>query len=580
MLESMATSTPANRHHRKALGAFYSPDALVGPLVDWAVNRADQSVLDPSCGDGVFLQAAARRLLRLGASRPRVASLLRGVDLNPAASQVTRARLGTELGIPFSNVSSGSFFALHPPGDLFATQPQVDVVVGNPPYIRYQEFVGSVRREARSRALDSGVRLNQLASSWAHFVAHAMSFLRPDGRLALILPAELIHAGYAGPLREGLRRSFEEIHVVSFRQAVFPDVQEEIVFLLAEGRGRGPGVLRLVEVESGDDLTDFSCLLSRSEIHAAGESPSKWIPGYSSHPGVSTLEALVARSELVPLSRVGKANIGFVSGANDYFVLTAEEARDWGLPETSLRPALVRARQLPWLQITKSDLQRLWREEERFLLWLPEGPLTPAEEGYVRQGVELGLPERYKCRVRRPWFRVPGVVAPDAFLTYMSDVVPRFCLNTAGVVASNNLLAIRLTGVPSRIRKAFVVAFYNSATLLSCERIGRAYGGGVLKLEPSEADRVLVPAVERVAAHAQELARLAPGLAAALQGADRKALEEAVDRVDAVLFGRNPDGFQALAAARVALQERRESRARSLRTKGSPAHERPKAPKR
>ena len=97
MLTEMVTSTPVERRRRKSLGAFYSPRALVDPMVSWAVTRADQSVLDPSCGDGVFLEAAARRLRDLGASPQRAASLLHAVDLNPDATRVTRDRLAAEL---------------------------------------------------------------------------------------------------------------------------------------------------------------------------------------------------------------------------------------------------------------------------------------------------------------------------------------------------------------------------------------------------------------------------------------------------------------------------------------------------
>src|SRR5262249_28721603 len=162
----------------------------------------------------------------LGAGPEQIASLLHAVDVNPDAARFTRDRLLSSAGLPFANVRVASFFSLPPPNDLFGSPEGVDVVIGNPPYIRYQEFAGEARGEALERAAGSGVQLNRLASSWAHFVAHAIAFVRPGGRLALILPAELIHTTYAAPLREHLRSSFADVSVVSFRKAVFPDVQE------------------------------------------------------------------------------------------------------------------------------------------------------------------------------------------------------------------------------------------------------------------------------------------------------------------------------------------------------------------
>ncbi len=570
MLAEMVTSTPLERGQRKSLGAFYSPQALVEPMVSWAVTRADQSVLDPSCGDGVFLETAVRRLRDLGAGADRTASLLHAVDLNPDAVEVTRNRLGSALGRPFGNARSASFFSLPPPGVLFGPSDGVDVVVGNPPYIRYQDFAGGARLEALERASHAGVSLTRLASSWAHFVVHAVEFLRPGGRLALILPAELIHTSYSAPLREHLRRSFAEVYVVSFRQSVFPGVQAEVVLLLAAGRDEGPGRLGLTEVETGLGLADLTAVLAGAEVFEPGEEPEKWRPGLETRSGGVSLDQLQERGLLTPLGELGKASIGFVSGANEFFVLTADEAAHWGLPESSLRPALVRARQVAGLQLTSADIASIQSQGERCLLWTPKSRLTRAENAYVQRGETLGYDGRYKCRVRSPWFQVPGVITPDAFLTYMSDVIPRLCLNRAQVVASNNLLTVRLPGIPPSLQKAFVTAFYNSATLLSCERVGRSYGGGVLKLEPREADRILVPSAKLVTRHKAALTKLAAEVDRAVRNGREGGLDEALAAIDEVLFAGLGVARSEMSAARASLHERRKARARSSRRK--PTH--------
>jgi hypothetical protein len=319
----------------------------------------------------------------------------------------------------------------------------------------------------------------------------------------------------------------------------------------------------LAQVETCTELAGLAAVLAGAEGFAPGEDPEKWIPGYAAHPGAATLDHLQERGLLDPLGNVGKASIGFVSGANEYFVLTSEEAALWRLPERSLRPALVRARQIPGLQVTSSDVELVRSQGERCLLWLPGERLTSAEQAYVRRGEELGYANRYKCRVRSPWFLVPGVVTPDAFLTYMSDVIPRLCLNRARVVSSNTLLTVRLRGIPAASRKAFVVAFYNSATLLSCERIGRSYGGGVLKLEPREADRLLVPSADLVARHENALLELGSQVDAALRNGREGCLEQAVAAVDAVLFKGERIARGEMASARAILRERRQTRARS-----------------
>jgi len=54
----------------KVLGAVYTPPRVAAALSRWAVRTASDKVLDPSCGEGVFLSAARTRLADLGARKP------------------------------------------------------------------------------------------------------------------------------------------------------------------------------------------------------------------------------------------------------------------------------------------------------------------------------------------------------------------------------------------------------------------------------------------------------------------------------------------------------------------------------
>ena len=219
------TSLPAERTTRKVLGAFYSPPALVDPMVKWAMRTKASAVLDPSCGDGIFLESAARHLLALGASPAEAADLLFGIDLNPGAISITAEVLRSILGRKAAHLHAADFFGVDPSEGRRGEYPTVDAVIGNPPYVRYQEFAGDMRARALHQAFRAGVRLPQLASSWAPFLVHATRFLRRGGRLAFILPEELVHTLYADPVRRHLRDRFGEVAVISFKRPGFPGVQ-------------------------------------------------------------------------------------------------------------------------------------------------------------------------------------------------------------------------------------------------------------------------------------------------------------------------------------------------------------------
>ena len=64
----MTTPLIADADNQKLRGGYYTPEVIAQFLADWAIQNASEEVLEPSCGDGALLDAAARRLLALGAT--------------------------------------------------------------------------------------------------------------------------------------------------------------------------------------------------------------------------------------------------------------------------------------------------------------------------------------------------------------------------------------------------------------------------------------------------------------------------------------------------------------------------------
>src|SRR4051812_28064977 len=95
----------------------------------------------------------------------------------------------------------------------------------------------------------------------------------------------------------------------------------------------------------------------------------------------------------------------------------------------------------------------------------------------------------YKCRSRKPWWSVPDVQVPDLFLSYMSGISPSLVRNAAGCTCTNSVHSVRLKRWdvnPNTLTRLFDTALVQ----LSCEIEGHPLGGGMLKLEPGEADQI------------------------------------------------------------------------------------------
>ena len=156
---------------------------------------------------------------------------------------------------------------------------------------------------------------------------------------------------------------------------------------------------------------------------------------------------------------------------------------------------------------------------------------------------------------------------PDLFLTYMNHDRPRLIANHAGTHILNSLYGITLHHGRKQLGKELLpIASLNSLTLLGAEMVGRAYGGGLLKLEPREADFLPIASKATLEQCSDELRAISPQLAPALRQGDGSRAVEMVDNIvlKGVLKVTNAD-IKTLRTAREAFFERRKARGRGDR---------------
>jgi adenine-specific DNA methylase len=534
---------------RKARGAFFTPAALCDYVVQWAVRSGADRVLEPSCGEAAFLVAAARRLRALGCGAPD----LSGHELHAvsaAAAQATLAATGDR-----AEIAVGDFLAA-------PAEPLFDAVVGNPPYVRYQDFAGPARAAGRRAALSSGVSLTRLASSWAAFTVHAAAFLRPGGRLGLVLPAELLSVNYAADVRSFLMRRFGRVRLVLFTERVFPGVLAEVVLLLAEGEGP-TSHCELLQVQ---DLDALAAATGAESTWAPPASAAKWTAALLPDGARQVYEGVTAGSSFGTLHDWGETTLGMVTGNNRWFALSPQRVAELGLADADVVPlSPPGSRHLREAAFTPGAWRDLGAAGARTWLFRPAGDPSRAAARYIAAGERGGVPAAYKCRVRRPWWRTPLVPPADLLLTYMNADRPHLTANRARVHHLNSVHGVYLRpGLRRAGTDLLPLAALNTVTLIGAETVGRAYGGGLLKLEPREADVLPMPSPALVAAAAPAL-RAARRHVTGLLAAGR--LLEATALVDAALLGdalsvSAPD-LDLLVTARQTLADRRAARGRT-----------------
>lgn len=483
---------------RKNRGAYYTARQIADSLARWAIRDGGDRILDPSSGEGVFLAAAAQRIQALGGSGDQVF----GIEVDRTAHAASRAR-AADAGIPSANVARGDFFVR--PG-----RPDVDAVLGNPPYIRFQRFKGRPRERAEARAAEAGFDLSPLSSSWAPFVVHGAAFLRPGGRMALIVPREIAQANYGRDVLAHLAQTFGRVTLVACDERLFPGLDQDTLLLLARDHGAGLRDLRFAQAATVADLAAVESRAAQIDLEAllAGTQLRFWgLPSATR----GAYRSLVEHPQVRPLAELATVSSGYVTGANDFFHLPPEQAEALGIPRAALVPAVFRAAALSGPHFEPADWADGAAHGAAGYLFRPSGEPSGAVAAYLAVGRERGVHQTYKARHRADWFRVPRVARPDLLLAAMTADAHVLAVNRAGVAAANTLHAVDLRAVDLRTvdscaanghdreydrswrAEALALTWLTSAAQLSRELEGRVLGGGMLKLEPGEAGRLHVP---------------------------------------------------------------------------------------
>ena len=516
----------------KALGAFYTDEQVADFLAWWAIRSSADTVMDPSFGGGVFLSAALKQIEQFGGNPSKS---IYGVELDQDVYSRTVAKFVEEHSLVREHLICDDFFNVEA-----KITGKVSAIIGNPPFIRYQRFTEEARRHAFARTKARGVELPKLSSSWALFLVHSISMLQPGGRLAMVLPMEVAHAKYARPVLEHIRQSFKSTTFLTFRSKLFADLSEDTVLILADGNENGPGSFQLRDFAHPSLLGNVSSLgrfrVAGSQsvnADAIASGNSRLIEYFLPRKARELYCELKASHRTSRLGELADVGIGYVTGANDFFHLTPDDARKWAIPEEFLTPAVRRGRALTGLKFTHADWNQAAHDGEAgFLLHIKKGQaLSASVEEYLKIGKANGVADTYKCRTRSPWYSVPHVHRPDAFLSYMSGLSPYLVANQADAYAPNSLHILRIRPMTFLSAESVAALWHTSLTRLSVEIEGHPLGGGMLKLEPTEAENVRVPfpgdsnhsSLESIADELDELSRN-QGHVAAVARADEQLL--------------------------------------------------------
>lgn len=471
---------------KKELGSYYTSQRLAAFIANYCMSRLDGdsiSILEPSVGDGVFIEAvnASPYVNNFDAIQLEV--------VERENEELNKARQKNNDDLINLVAMNQDYLSFHK-----ENQNTYSLIIGNPPYVKSSLLTEEQRALALEIHLEQNLSNKRINNIWTAFLVSAISKLEDDGILAFVLPLELLQVKFTFEIREFLKQTFARLEIFMFDELQFQECKgQDTVLLIAFKEHIEEGTF-YTTVSTMDDLENHRFVLQQNIT--VSESDKKWTHHFLSPEEHNFLNRL--KTQLNLISHYVENKAGIVTAANDYFivkdeVVTKNRLRSYSKPIVQ-KGVFVNGS----VTFEKEDFNKLVEEEMPAYL-LDFNKVNPKKiskslESYLAIGTDRELELRFKCRQREHWYQIPNISRQsEAFFFKRAHQYPKFLKNNAEVYVTDSAYMVES-------REGFhieniIFSFYNSLTLAFAELEGRYYGGGVLELTPNEFRALPIPYV-------------------------------------------------------------------------------------
>lgn len=577
---------PAEERHR--MGQFYTPRPIAELITRWCIRSPDDYVLGPGCGSGTFEVESYWRLVELKLGRKqlpptnvhkRILKQIYAVDINSFPTQLTAMNLAMKNVLaPVSdlNVIESDFFALVPGQDYIAPYKVVtsegekkkiikfpeqgfDAIVGNPPYTRWMEIPERVRDNIKDRighilskySLRANMARGKESGLFVHFIIWSHQFLKPGGRLGMIISDSWLQAVYGEYFGRYLLENFKVKGLIDISARVFPvpligtciillekpregetvDENEAVFIYLHVPEGGSFKVDELLDaIENPGNALDKFWI----KVYTQGDIPKnkRWIDLlFNTDDFFNILERSQVICKLSDFFEPCRGNTLYQIlvnrkivrsfrdvGGESFFYLSESEAGKQGLIPDWVHPLLPSTNYMRFYTFTREDWEEIRRKGGECYLFLahkPRDQLPKNVQDYISKGETSIYLRRRKgeskprtvnesqasqARMKYPqyfhgWYDLGGVIQAPIYAAYGVQYLVRFTLAKFHAALDHRILSlIPKNGITlNQDELKALLAFLNSSwTQLQVEARGRITGGGMLELDVNPLSNLLI----------------------------------------------------------------------------------------
>ena len=468
---------------QKLRGGYYTPHKLAMFLSDWVIQDGDVfSILEPSAGDGSFINCLINIRKKLNVT---------AIEIIEEESNKILSKTKANDNFEVINTDFYNFYESY----ISESSVKYDAVLGNPPYIRYQ-YLSEDQREFQSKILKkNNIKPNKLINSWVAFTVASIEMLSDGGKIAFILPTDLLQVSYAKQLRQFLFENLSYLTIMTFDELIFNDIQQDVIVLLGIKKERKLNKyidhnLRVINLKNIDCLNSdlYNIPFKKYTQYDA----DKWTKFYLTNKQRNFYEDDFMEST-DGFNKYATGEVGVTTGNNDFFVITDKIAKSYFIKDYT-RPVLGRSVEVRGVFYTQEDLLLNMKSNQKvWMLDFNGKKLNRKAQKYIKYGEENEDNIGYKLSLRTRWYDIPSIWVPDAFLLRRIGEFPRIIKNEIGATSTDTFHRIKFN--PKINIPKFLFLMYSSPTLLSFELEGRVFGGGALEILPGDLKNIRIPKV-------------------------------------------------------------------------------------
>ncbi len=380
---------------------------------------------------------------------------------------------------------------------LLSDTGQFQGIIANPPYVKAHrlDYPKGTWRTFEERL---GTPLDRLTNLYALFLLKIWEDLAPQGRAAVILPAEFLNANFGEEIKERLLKALRPPGIVVFNPTLNlfdQSLTTSAIVFLEKGRPKS-APCKLIKADTLPEAEAFLCALVTGSTSGLGNICRNLD---SFKPGGKWLNALLNAplvGERVTLPKVigdyFDCRRGIATGANDFFCLSKSGLHENGLDLAHVDPCIAKATDATGLVFTPEKFGALAASDRRCYLLNPRhnGPSLAA---YLRIGERSGIPKRHLPSHRPVWYLPENRPVADVWVAVFSRESVKFILNTSG--AKNLTCFHGLYAKPGHKAKAPLATLYLNSSWgrEAFSQVNRFYGDGLNKLEPKDVEALPCP---------------------------------------------------------------------------------------